>query len=70
MGEVLDEGDAADFGADFKPALDAFEGGEGLDDGFFADALAGGKRGGGGGVERVVLAGEVASRTRPMRAPS
>ncbi len=59
VGEVLNDGDAADLGADFKAALDAFEGGEGFDDGFFADALAGGERGGGGGVERVVLAGEV-----------
>ncbi len=68
VGKVFDDGDAADFGAHFKPALDALEGGERLDDGFLGDALAGGKRGGGGGVERVVLAGKVHLELGPERA--
>ena len=63
--EVFNDGDAGDLGADFEAALDALEGGERLGDGFFADALAGGKGRGGGGVERVVLAGKAASRDRP-----
>ena len=57
--EVFDDGDAVDLGADFKAALDALEGGERFDDGCGCDALAGGERRGGGGVQRVVLAGKV-----------
>ena len=56
--EIVDDGDAADFGANFETALDALEAGEGSDDCFFRDALTRGKRGGRRGVECVVFAGE------------
>ena len=59
VGEVVDDGDAGDLGADFKPAFDAFEGGEGGLDGGERNALMGGEGGGGGGVEGVVLAGQM-----------
>ncbi len=68
VGEVVDDGDAVDFGADFEAALDALEGGESGDDGLLGDALAGSKGGGGGGVERVVLAGELHFEFSPERA--
>ncbi len=69
VGEVLNDGDAVDLGADFKAALDALEGGEGLDDGSSWDALTCGKGRGSGGVEGVVLAGKVHFEIRPMRVP-
>ena len=55
--EVIDDGDAVDLRANFQPALDAAEGGEGLGDGGERDALSEGERGGGGGVQRVVRSG-------------
>ena len=39
VGEVLNDGDASDLGADFKAAFDALEAGERLDDGSNRDAL-------------------------------
>ena len=65
MGEVVDDGDAGDLGAHFEAALDAFEAGERGLNCFLADALAGGERGGGGGVERVVFAGKTHLQARP-----
>ena len=57
VGEVVDDGDSVDDGADLEASLDALETGESFDDGGGANALADGKRGGCGGVQGVVLAG-------------
>jgi hypothetical protein len=55
--EVVDDGDVVDDGADFETALNALEGCQGFYDSGGGDALACRERGGGGGVEGVVLAG-------------
>ena len=67
VGEIVDDGDAADFGANFETALDALEAGESCDDCFFLDALTRGKRGGSRGVECVVLACQLHFQFRPKR---
>ena len=40
VGEVVDEGDAANYSTDFEAALDAFKVGKGGEDGFLGDALS------------------------------
>src|ERR1019366_1834557 len=67
MREVVDDGDAVDFVADFETTFDAFESGKGGLDYLFGDALACGKSGRRGGIERVVLAGKMHFEFRPER---
>ena len=56
MGKVVDHGYAVDLGLHFQAPLHAAEAAQGLADGCAIDAVAGGKRGGGSGVQDVVLA--------------
>ncbi len=58
MGEVVDDGDAADFGTDFQPSLDAFEAGKCCLDGLFGNAPVGCQCGCRRGVEGVMFAGQ------------
>lgn len=65
VGEVVDDGDAVNFGADFKPAANAAEAGEGFDDGRSRHSQAGSEGCCGGGVEGVVFAGHGEGEFRP-----
>src|SRR5579872_5959245 len=58
VGEVIDDRDAVDFSANLEAAAHRAKGGEGFDDGIPRKALAGGERGGGRGIEGVVLSGD------------
>src|SRR6185437_488473 len=57
MCEVVDDRDARNLGSHFQSPLHAFEASDGGLNRFNRDALPSGERGGGGGIECVVLAG-------------
>ena len=57
MRKVIDDGDAFDDGADLKPALDALERRQRLDDRLHRNALPCGKSGSSSRIQRIVLAG-------------
>ena len=58
MRKIVDDGDAVDFGFDFKAPLYATECGESLGNCIFGNSVIGGQRGCGGGIPDVIFASQ------------
>src|SRR5579859_7629067 len=56
--EVVDDRDAVDFSANLEAAANRAKGGQRFDNGLLRQALARGERGGGRGIEGIVLSGD------------